>query len=101
MKQPSYGRGIETSIQIKETEGFCFQLTPIVINPARANLPNFIKIYTGCGKLSGFSPERKATRGTSVPVSFLASRMMWIFDIFFNNFTADIACGTDKIAARP
>jgi hypothetical protein len=42
MKQPSYGRGIETSIQIKETEGFCFKLTPIVINPARSNLPNFI-----------------------------------------------------------
>ncbi|MEK0186117.1 hypothetical protein, partial [Microcoleus anatoxicus] len=39
----------------------------------------FIKIHTGCGKLSGFSPERKATRGTSVPVSFLVSRMMWIF----------------------
>lgn len=44
---------------------------------------------------------RKATRGTSVPVSFLVSRMMWVLDIFSNNFTANIACGTNKIAARP
>ncbi|MEG3930685.1 MULTISPECIES: element excision factor XisH family protein [unclassified Microcoleus] len=30
-----------------------------------------IRINTGCGKLSGFSPEREATRGTSVKSVFL------------------------------
>ena len=29
----------------------------------------FIKINMGCGKLNGFSLEREATRGTSVPVN--------------------------------
>ena len=62
-----------------------------------------IKINTGCGKLSDFSPEREAARGTSVKsvLSFLISRMMRVFDVFPNNFTANIACGTNKIAARP
>lgn len=35
-------------------------------------IPDIIKINTGCGKLSDFSPEREAARGTSVPVFFLS-----------------------------
>ncbi len=41
-------------------------------NPDTRDIPViFIKINTGCGKLSDFSPEREATRGLQSPCSFL------------------------------
>ena len=88
---------------MSSTEKFLAQMSPNSGDRTSGGARSFIKINTGCGKLSDFSPEREAARGTSVKsvLSFLISRMMRVFDVFPNNFTANIACGTNKIAARP
>jgi hypothetical protein len=67
----------------------------------RLTIDLFIKIYTGSGKLSDFSPEREATRGLQSPCSFLVYLMMWIFYVFLDNFATNTACCTNEIAASP
>jgi hypothetical protein len=41
----------------------------------RSRSRNIIKRMAECGKISDFSPEREATRGTSVPFNLLVSLM--------------------------
>jgi hypothetical protein len=46
------------------------------------------------------SPEREATRGTSVPL-ILVCCVMWIFNILYDRFTTDVTCRANEIATCP